>query len=90
MPVRDAAHDLARRIGRQGALLDLALEIAPDGRRRLLQRGGRAVDQRHVPAMLGEHVGDPVAHGAGSHHRGPLHDGSPVAPSGAVTSERER
>src|SRR5206468_9416516 len=41
-----------------------------------LEQPGRDVDQRGVPAVLREHVGDAVAHRAGAHHGDPTHAAS--------------
>ena len=60
-------------VGRDRALLHLAVEISADGGHRLIERRWRRVDERNVPAVLSEHVGDAVAHGAGPDDGGAAH-----------------
>src|SRR5881398_3048891 len=55
------------------SFLHLPLEVRPDDRQHSLEQTGRDVDQRGVPAVLGEHMRDAVPHRAGAHYRHPAH-----------------
>src|SRR5256884_5536235 len=69
------------------SFLHLPLEIRPDDRQHSLEQTGRDVDQRGVPAVLGEHMRDAVPHRAGPHYRDPAHAANETR---ALTGPRAR
>ena len=71
---RDPPEDRCRRIRRQGPLLHLTIQVGLDRRQPLVERRLGHVDQGDLPLMLGEDVGDAIAHGARPDHRHLRHD----------------
>ena len=85
---RDARQDLRRRVGRRCVpFLTWRSRLLAIVRDRLLERGRRGVDQRHVPPVLREDVRDPVAHRARADDRGTAHIAS-FRVQRAATSDR--
>src|SRR6185295_17624129 len=65
---REPAQGLIALLGRELPLADQALEALADLRPAALQRLRHGVDQDHLVAALGRHLGDAMPHGARADH----------------------